>query len=333
MGRWLVGVVVLVTGSCAQPNVPPSPESSSHPTPGIHVDVPACADAESLLGFTRMTYPPLEYSISVTCGDGSHPTSLLKSTQYIASPAWSPDGTRVLFVMDSDERDPAGGDTGPLNEQLDLYEMNADGTDIVQLTDDPGAEGWPAWSPNSDRYAFVDEIAGNYEIVATYADAFHPANLTRDPALDYSPSWSPDGSAIAFYSTYREHIRDTDPDDPADANLFTMSSDGSNLTQVTSGADEDVDPAWSPDGRWIYFSRAYSQWDLYRIHPDGTGLERLTETPRADEEQVDLAPDDTIALVLSRSGDSRIAVFADEGIVPITGGPSDRSVTFVPTAA
>ena len=280
-----------------------------------------------------MTYPPLEYSIWVVCPDGSGSTPLFRSTEYIASPAWSPDRTKVLFVMDSDERPAASGDEGPANEQLDLFEMNADGTEILQLTDDPGYEIQPAWSPDGERYAFVDEINGNNEIVITEADAFHPVNLTRDPADDYAPAWSPDGSSIAFYSTYREGIRDPDPDDPADANVFTMSADGSNLTQVTSGVDEDVDPTWSPDGQWIYFSRAYSQWDLYRIHPDGTGIEQLTQTPRADEEQVDLSPDGTIALVLSHGGDSQIALFTDDGIVPITDGSSDRSVTFVPARA
>ena len=208
--------------------------------------------------------------------------------------------------------------------------MNADGTDIMQLTNDHGYEGLPAWSPTGDRFAFVDEIDGNHEIVVTAADDFDPVDVTRDTALDYSPTWAPDGSTIAFYSTYREGIRDPDPDDPADANLFTMSADGSNLQQITSGVDEDVNPWWSPTGEWIYFSRAYSQWDIYRVHPDGSGLERLTSTPKIDEEQVKLHQDGTIALVVSEGGDSRIALLTDDGIVPVTDGPSDRWVTFVP---
>lgn len=224
---------------------------------GIRVDVPeACADGGPLLGFTRMAFPPLEYSIRIVCSDGSGATTLFRSTEYIASPAWSPDGTPVLFVMDSDERPAAPGDQGPINEQLDLFEMNSDGTEIVQLTDDAGYEIEPVWSPDGERYAFVDEIDGNNEIVVTDADDFRPINLTRDPAHDYSPAWSPDGASIAFYSMYREDIREPDPDDPADANVFTMSADGSNLRQISAGADEDVDPTWSPDGRWIYFSRA-----------------------------------------------------------------------------
>lgn len=53
----------------------------------------------------------------------------------------------------------------------------------------------------------------------------------------------------------------------------------------------DYDPAWSPDGDWIAFtSERNGSADLYRVKPDGTGLERLTDSPAYDD-QAAFSPD------------------------------------------
>jgi hypothetical protein len=65
------------------------------------------------------------------------------------------------------------------------------------------------------------------------------------------------------------------------------------------------------------------------VRADGTGLERLTQTPWVDEEQAKLSNDGTIELVLSEGDVSRIALLTEKGIVTVTDGDSDRSVIFV----
>ena len=57
------------------------------------------------------------------------------------SPAWSPDGSKLAFVSDRD---------GP----IELYVMNADGSDVTRLTHNLGFEGEPAWSPDGARISF-----------------------------------------------------------------------------------------------------------------------------------------------------------------------------------
>ena len=84
---------------------------------------------------------------------------------------------------------------------------------------------------------------------------------------------------------------------------------------------ESVDPAWSPDGGWIYFvSSCEGDPDIFRMRPDGTGVERLTARPGREHEPV-FSPDRSmIAYAYRAEGDSEIHVMAADG----TG---DRAVT------
>ena len=63
------------------------------------------------------------------------------------APKWSPDGTRLAFVRGPDDR-------------LDVYVMDADGTDVVQLTDDPAFDTFPIWSPHGATILFLSTAAG-----------------------------------------------------------------------------------------------------------------------------------------------------------------------------
>jgi Tol biopolymer transport system component len=65
------------------------------------------------------------------------------------SPAWSPDGTRIVFV--SNRAAPRGGTTGP-----ELWVMDADGSDVRRLSDTTEAASLaPAWSPDGTRIAYA----------------------------------------------------------------------------------------------------------------------------------------------------------------------------------
>jgi hypothetical protein len=101
------------------------------------------------------------------------------------------------------------------------------------------------------------------------------------------------------------------------------------MASISERESREIEAANASGTTPVVFSRAYSPWDLYRVRADGTGLERLTQTPWVDEEQAKLSNDGTIELVLSEGDVSRIALLTEKGIVTVTDGDSDRSVIFV----
>lgn len=77
--------------------------------------------------------------------------------------------------------------------------VQADGSGLVRLTNDPAVESSPAWSPDGTRTAFVSQRGGNAEVWAMNANGSGQMDLTVTPGLDESsPAWSPDGERIAY---------------------------------------------------------------------------------------------------------------------------------------
>ncbi len=84
--------------------------------------------------------------------------------------------------------------------------MNADGSGLFNLTNDPGYDHYEAWSPDGSRIAFVSDRQEHSEIYVMNADGSGSAtNLTNSPGSDRFPHWSPDGTHIAFISDRDGH--------------------------------------------------------------------------------------------------------------------------------
>jgi TolB protein len=160
---------------------------------------------------------------------------------------------------------------------LDIWVMNDDGTNPVQLTNDRGDDVFPAWSPDGTRIAFSHSLVPgdptSNEIFVMNADGTGQTRLTFNDSRDAKPNWSPDGTKIAFI-----HV-DLQGDPPVpNREIYVMDSNGDNQINLTNDPAFDIDPAWSPDGKRIAFaSDRSSALAVYTMQPNGKNLRKLTD--------------------------------------------------------
>jgi Tol biopolymer transport system component len=202
---------------------------------------------------------------------------------------WSPNGRRIAF-----ERRfpcPAGGPKNGLDNKCDVvYTVGRDGKGLKPLVPCDFAQrchlvDTPAWSPDGSKIAYAYGISDptftgslNFDQAIWIVDASgkgarQVTQLTPGTSWDSGPQWSPDGKKLAFARA--------DLQKQADA-VFTVNVDGTRLTQVTPWELNAGDgPDWSPDGKWILFrgQPADGSSNVYKDHPDGSGLTNLTKQP------------------------------------------------------
>ena len=238
---------------------------TSHPF--TRVDLPTWSPKRSQIGYidnTVITQPPPPNPLQIYMMNLANEsvTALTSGGAEERIPlAWHPDGHKILFAMLNPVDRP-----GP--DWSDIFVMDNNGENIINLTQTPEEEAHASWSPDGkkivfDRLVKKGEAIGDFEsaIFVMEADGQKPQRLTFEPGLNLAPVWSPDGHKIAFLSVRNGASR-----------IHTMDTNGQNVQQVTHHHRElDGPPVWSPDGRWIAFMSGDDQidWGLYVTDPQG----------------------------------------------------------------
>ena len=162
----------------------------------------------------------------------------------------------------------------------------------------PGEPPAPEWSPDGRRIAFVrcsgEESSCN--IWTVRRDGSHERQVTQCKPEEcfgnLGPAWHPDGRHIVFERDQRNAQGANRP------GLFLIRTDGSGMRRLTSARTfRDIshsEPQYSPDGRWIVFTRVIHESDepnrLFIVRADGTNIRPLTP-PKLDSDNPDWSPD------------------------------------------
>jgi Tol biopolymer transport system component len=241
-------------------------------------------------------------------------------------PYWSPDGNRLVFAT-------RGGDADLLYE----YNLATDESRQVFDCSDPClGDDEPAYSPNGRQVVFVraqkpfvqsDELGGEVPsdcslwIGDVESGQVQQATSNTEPACDreYFPRWSPDGTQLTYW---RDPYLDGKPLGTA---VFVYDLETKTERQVTEPGMVTGDADWSPDGQWLVFSTyPLTEYNfvpvvsnLYRIHPDGTGLEQVTHYGESEMRatQPRYTPDGTSIMFTGVTSNSR-----DLWLMPAEGG-------------
>ena len=158
--------------------------------------------------------------------------------------------------------------TSNRNGNEDIFSMDLDGTELVQLTDHQGIDNYPSVSPDGEKIAYTSDINGIWQIMVMNWDGTEKTQLTQNPWRSGYPTWSFDGRFIFF-----EVLQD------GDWEIYRINSDGSNMKRLTlnPGASD-----WHPCGhpfqyKLIYESGNVRDEDLYIMDYDGDNIEKISD--------------------------------------------------------
>ncbi|MFP7722596.1 Tol-Pal system beta propeller repeat protein TolB [Lysobacter sp. A3-1-A15] len=262
------------------------------------------ADAvyEKILGvpgafFTRIAYVTAtgvgqgsRYALMVADSDGYNPQTVVRSSEPLMSPSWSPDGGRLAYVSFE------GGSSS-------IYIQNIASGSREQVARFRGINGAPSFSPDGRRLALTLSRSGNPEIYVMDLGSRALTQLTNHFGIDTEPSWSADGSSIYFTS-----------DRGGNPQIYRVASGGGSASRVTFQGSYNASASVSYDGKKI--ATAQGAGNNYRVALMDSSLGSArwsTLSPGSLDESPSFAPNASMLLYAAREGERGVlyAVSAD----------------------
>ncbi len=278
----------------------PTPENTATPGPSLTEILGTLAFISNMDG---------DLALYTMNSDGTLLTRLTTEPMLIMHPTWSSDGKQIAF-----EACRGGSPSAdcPEGESFDIFTLNADGSNLVNLTQNPAMDRYPTWSPYG-LIAFSSDRSGTDEIYVLNSDGTGVEQISNGQTRNSEPKWSPDGRRLAYhcadeqsmniciqlYGSSEQVIKVTGTSpvwsqlsatgdyllafhcwSQAYSDICISKPDGTEVVNLTNNAGDDIDPSWSPDGQWIAFqSNMYNDISIYKVCTtcaENKGFIRLT---------------------------------------------------------
>jgi imidazolonepropionase-like amidohydrolase/Tol biopolymer transport system component len=181
----------------------------------------------------------------------------------------SPDGRRVVFDL-----------------MGDLYEIPISGGEAKPLTRGVAWDEQPRYSPDGTRIAFTSDRGGGDNIWVMRRDGSPPRAVTKETyRLLNSPAWTPDGQYIAA----RKHFTSTRSAGAGEIWLYHWTGgEGVQMTRRRTDQKDEGEPAFSPDGRYLYWSLDVTPGRVFEYNKDSNG--EIYAIQRLDRETGEVVP-------------------------------------------
>ena len=194
--------------------------------------------------------------------DGQNIKQITSDKSIALLPRWSPQGDQIAFNSYMDG--------GPM-----LYVKNISSGRVKRVSGRKGLNTGASWMPDGSGLALTMSYKGNPDIFSIDPAGKIIKQITNHWAIDVSASYSPDGSRIVFVSN-----RSGTPQ------LYVKDLNSGREERITF--DEDMkyntSPVWSSMDRIAFAGSNNGHFDIYTIHPDGTGLRQLTDNQQDNED-------------------------------------------------
>jgi TolB protein len=234
--------------------------------------------------FTRIAYvtatgsgKAMRYALMVADSDGYSPQTVVRSSEPLLSPAWSPDGGRLAYVSYE------GG-----NSSIYLQTIGTGARELIAKF--RGINGAPSFSPDGRKLALTLSKTGNPEIYVMDLASRALTQVTNHFAIDTSAVWSGDGSTLYFTS-----------DRGGKPQIYQVPSTGGGATRVTFEGSYNADPTVSADGKKLAVTQGGGSYRIaLRDSSLGGGWTNLS--PGSLDESPSFAPNGMMILYAAREG-------------------------------
>jgi Tol biopolymer transport system component len=191
-----------------------------------------------------------------------------------------PDGKSIIFGSTHEHPSPSPPRTAyarsgsryrwSFPEGMDIFKADADGKNLIRLTEAPGYDAEGSYSPDGKQIVFTSFRDGDADIYIMDADGKNPHRIVAAKGYDGGPFFSPDGKRIIYRS-------DRKGDDLLQ--IYVNNVEGTAERPLTSNDYVNWGPFWHPDSTHIVYSTSrhgHSNYEIYLMNVDTGAEDRVT---------------------------------------------------------